>query len=580
MTCRKQLRIYRPPRSGGGIGRRAGFRCQWGQPRGGSSPLLSTIYILEDGSETSMISPRTYWLWSFLLAFCVATLPQIVEAKPVPYPAYERHVPGAKLNKYEGKVLRAVRSWSQDKKQRLRYDPRLGKVAKAMARLTAHDANAADHHELRRIAYRQGITDGQVAHVITQGKNSEASIHALLGELKRTLSHVDMTHLGVAIIRKDKVVTAALILSRRLVKLSPIRSFARKGQTAYLRGRFFQKGPARGIQDVQIALTMPSGKVLKQKLQIVDRKFQLPILVGQDTGVIQAQIVVNRGKGPEVAALFPLGIGHTPWAPARSLKSDIDDTMESEPALASLILGARKAQGLNLPAHSSLLAQIARAHAEDMRDHRFFAHVSDRTGDVTHRLSQFQVSYVVALENIASATGPDDIMQEWMNSPSHRANLLSPDITSFGVGISENSENPDGSMLAVAVLVKQEETADTQTLRKLTRERLNQERRRLGLDQLPADTKLDALAQKHSLRVAREHQSKSADSWDADVEEWVLDPSGKANSAMGIYHSTTVDVVLQAEHRLASFKRVGIGIVKDPKNRAAPMWITLMWLAE
>ena len=26
----------------GGIGRRAGFRCQWGQPRGGSNPLIRT----------------------------------------------------------------------------------------------------------------------------------------------------------------------------------------------------------------------------------------------------------------------------------------------------------------------------------------------------------------------------------------------------------------------------------------------------------------------------------------------------------------------------------------------------------
>src|SRR5262245_26301942 len=32
----------RPPRRGGEIGRRAGFRCQWGKPRGGSSPLLGT----------------------------------------------------------------------------------------------------------------------------------------------------------------------------------------------------------------------------------------------------------------------------------------------------------------------------------------------------------------------------------------------------------------------------------------------------------------------------------------------------------------------------------------------------------
>src|SRR6185436_11816561 len=30
---------------GGGIGRRAGFRCQWGNTRGGSSPLLGTRFI-------------------------------------------------------------------------------------------------------------------------------------------------------------------------------------------------------------------------------------------------------------------------------------------------------------------------------------------------------------------------------------------------------------------------------------------------------------------------------------------------------------------------------------------------------
>jgi hypothetical protein len=31
---------------GGGIGRRAGFRCQWPQGRGGSSPLLGTSFLL------------------------------------------------------------------------------------------------------------------------------------------------------------------------------------------------------------------------------------------------------------------------------------------------------------------------------------------------------------------------------------------------------------------------------------------------------------------------------------------------------------------------------------------------------
>jgi len=534
----------------------------------------------EDGYEVPMKSPIQYLLRSLLLAMCVIAFTPVLQAKTIRYPAYERHVPGAKLTKYERKVLHAVRQWSKKKKQSLHSDTRLGKVAKTMARLTASKTPNLDNQEARHIAYRQGITDGQIAHIITQGKDSSVSISALLSELERTLSHVDMTHMGVAIIRKNQVVTTALILSRRLVKLSPVRSYTRTGQTAYLRGRFFQKGPARHVQNAQIALTMPDGKVVKQKLQVVERKFQLPILSGDLPGVMQAQIIVNRGLGPEVAALFPLGVERTPWAPTQNHKRDIENSMESEPALASLILGARKAQGLNLPAHSSLLAQIARAHARDMRENGFFAHVSARTGDVTHRLSQFQVSYVVALENIASAPGPDDIMQEWMNSPSHRANLLTPGITTFGVGISESTDSPDTPMLAVAVMVKQEETADTSTLRDLTRKRLNEERRRHGLEQLPTDAKLDALAQKHSQTVANQQAKKDANDWEADVEQWVLDQAGKADSALGIYHSTTVDVVLQAEHRLAKFKRVGIGIVRDPKNVTAPMWITLMWMAE
>ena len=39
---RQYIRAPFHPGRGGGIGRRAGFRCQWGQPRGGSSPLLGT----------------------------------------------------------------------------------------------------------------------------------------------------------------------------------------------------------------------------------------------------------------------------------------------------------------------------------------------------------------------------------------------------------------------------------------------------------------------------------------------------------------------------------------------------------
>ena len=39
------IRASDTTRGCGGIGRRAGFRCQWGQPRGGSNPLIRTLLL-------------------------------------------------------------------------------------------------------------------------------------------------------------------------------------------------------------------------------------------------------------------------------------------------------------------------------------------------------------------------------------------------------------------------------------------------------------------------------------------------------------------------------------------------------
>ena len=81
-----QLRINRPPRSGGGISRRAGFRCQWGQPRGGSSPLLSTIFIHEMVSKPMQFRSSIILRGLLLVAF-VMGLGAPVAAKTVRYPS-------------------------------------------------------------------------------------------------------------------------------------------------------------------------------------------------------------------------------------------------------------------------------------------------------------------------------------------------------------------------------------------------------------------------------------------------------------------------------------------------------------
>ena len=46
-------------------------------------------------------------------------------------------------------------------------------------------------------------------------------------------------------------------------------------------------------------------------------------------------------------------------------------------------------------------------------------------------------------ENIASGqTTPEEVMESWMNSPGDRKNILNPELTSIGVGYSNENGTP------------------------------------------------------------------------------------------------------------------------------------------
>jgi uncharacterized protein YkwD len=88
--------------------------------------------------------------------------------------------------------------------------------------------------------------------------------------------------------------------------------------------------------------------------------------------------------------------------------------------------GYRKANGLKpMRAHAALGA-LAKAHAADMArrgrmDHAGFYNVRARRGARAEN-----VAYGCADMNCA--------MQQWINSSPHRANMLRPDLTRYGLG--------------------------------------------------------------------------------------------------------------------------------------------------
>lgn len=105
---------------------------------------------------------------------------------------------------------------------------------------------------------------------------------------------------------------------------------------------------------------------------------------------------------------------------------------QSETLLAA-VNAARASYGLQ-PLHAdTTLARAARSHSLSMLRGDYFAH-----GDFRDRMLSFHVRGPVVGENLAWGSGPygqaRTIVEEWLRSPEHRANLLRPGFRRIGIG--------------------------------------------------------------------------------------------------------------------------------------------------
>lgn len=84
------------------------------------------------------------------------------------------------------------------------------------------------------------------------------------------------------------------------------------------------------------------------------------------------------------------------------------------------------------------IVPVARNHATDMWERKYFAHVSPDGKDVGDRLQASKVSYTFAGENLALAPTTVTAHTGLMNSKGHRENILDPRFKKVGVGVIDN----------------------------------------------------------------------------------------------------------------------------------------------
>ena len=89
------------------------------------------------------------------------------------------------------------------------------------------------------------------------------------------------------------------------------------------------------------------------------------------------------------------------------------------------------------------LARVARYKSEDMDRNNYFSHQSPTYGSPFDMLRSFGIQYSAAAENIAyGQSTAQSVMNSWMNSTGHRANILNSNFTEIGVGYSNNRGVP------------------------------------------------------------------------------------------------------------------------------------------
>ncbi|MFG3601868.1 CAP domain-containing protein [Micromonospora chersina] len=86
------------------------------------------------------------------------------------------------------------------------------------------------------------------------------------------------------------------------------------------------------------------------------------------------------------------------------------------------------------------LMLAAQRHSQDQADHKTMSHDGSDGSDVGDRLDRVGYAWRSYGENVAwNQQSPAAVMDAWMNSPGHRANILNCSFTEIGVGVARSN---------------------------------------------------------------------------------------------------------------------------------------------
>lgn len=317
-------------------------------------------------------------------------------------------------------------------------DGRLYAAAAELAAVTPQDGTLV-YSLIEFALQRNGIIEPSPHLVVIWGPVEDGSeiVASLAERLPAILGAGTFARVGVGVARRegDQEVTI-LAFQPSFIETTPIPRRVDAGGRVRISATVKQP-----FADPEAFVTRDSGEVERLPLRRTrPGAFDLELGCAGHRGRQQIEITAHDETGSTVLANFPIWCGEDPPA-SLTVELGGDETApvtsaeDAEQRLARLVNRDRARHGLAPLEIDARVAQVARAHSEEMRETGVVAHISPRTGSGADRVRAGGIRSSVVLENVARAYGIGEAQEGLMNSPGHRANILSRDATHMGIGV-------------------------------------------------------------------------------------------------------------------------------------------------
>ncbi len=138
-----------------------------------------------------------------------------------------------------------------------------------------------------------------------------------------------------------------------------------------------------------------------------------------------------------LAAMMPAIVFAQPLYGAATQDGGAPDLRAASEQIFALANEARAQAGVGRLQWDPALAVAALQHCRRMAQEGPIAHRYGGEPDLSGRAAQAGAHFSMIEENVAVGSSADVIHEEWMQSPGHRSNLLSPDVDRVGVAVVE-----------------------------------------------------------------------------------------------------------------------------------------------